>query len=94
MSPTEWGIIITICIAMIGGSIGFGIKAYQIIMKESQNRENSISRVYQRFDAIKEVNKKEFTLQQVCDEKHKRTDEALNRIETKVNQIFEILRKT
>jgi len=87
MSPQEWAIIATIVLTITGGGIA-------LMLNIGNDADRKRARIYERLDEVKEANKKEFVQTQLCEEKHKRTDETLNRIETKIEQIFQIIRKT
>ncbi len=60
-----------------------------LFWKISKNGSSHRGRIYERMDEIKEGNKKEFVFENVCTERHKRTDETMARIESKQDKMDE-----
>lgn len=75
-------VAIVICIVSVGGFSWRISRTVNTALKEYSDEEAAKrNRIYARLDEVKKEAEKKFTQAIVCDERHKRVDEALVRIE-------------
>jgi len=67
-----------------GGIVGLLGLMLKLSRDTRTEQDKKISNVYRRFDENKEHVENKFIITQVCDERHKRIDESLTRIEDNI----------
>ena len=67
---------------------GFSIGTYVRVGKVEKDSEGKRSRIYERLDEVKEINKAEFVSQPVCDVKYQGVIKLLDEIKSDVKKIL------
>jgi len=67
---------------------GFSIGTYVRVGKVEKDSEGKRSRIYERLDEVKEINKAEFVSQPVCDVKYQGVIKLLDEIKADVKKIL------
>jgi len=74
-------------------SAGSLIAIFVAVVKSNSDNDVKISRVYRRLDEVKLCMRDEFVQDKVCDERHKRVEEKIDRVESDTKEIKKDIKK-